>query len=189
MLAFFFWEDPLGAHVDCVRRFVPLPFGYVKNNVNWCPLKHDGTSMDNPTCYMHALTAHVKGKGSTLLLSMFAVEFNEWTKKDTHCVAIFATYSSSQPRGYEILLLAPATVETEGSLNGDDHFYFLRFVLGMFEKSRDNFFTHIGDDTKYNALQGTDQIVRLVHFNLRCQTRKAVMELPKQTSTWHPPNV
>lgn len=60
-------------------------------------------------------------------------------------MAIFATYPSNQPCGYDSLLLALARTGDEGSLNADDHFDFVRFVLSVFAKFLDNVDALIGD--------------------------------------------
>ncbi len=56
--------------------------------------------------YMHLLTMHVGKRISALLPDKFALFFDGWSAGIDHYVAIFATYPSSNAKGFQSILLA-----------------------------------------------------------------------------------
>lgn len=56
--------------------------------------------------YQQNLTRVVEAKLSAMLPQKFALVFDGWSTSDTHYIAIIATFSSSEAKGYSSALLS-----------------------------------------------------------------------------------
>lgn len=100
--------------------------------------------------YMKRVTNIVEDRIRLELPEKFAIVVDGWTCAETHFLAIFATFSSSDPLGYSVILLAFTPLAEETSLNTSEHEYMIRWVLELFGKSFDNVVTIIGDNISTN---------------------------------------
>lgn len=92
----------------------------------------------------------VEDKIKNALPDEFTNIFDGWTDDNTHHVSVLATYSSDQPAGYHSLLLVLTSMGGEASLDANEQYEFLQFVLQVFEKSIENVPTIVGDSFNVN---------------------------------------
>lgn len=127
-----------------------LPFNFVKSETIRKYFTHASISRTALMKYMHDLLLLVEKKIREVLPNRLAITFDGWGSGDTHYNAVFATFPSQNDFGYDIFLLACSPMENEESLNADEHFEFLSFVLSVFGKSMDNVVAVTGDNCNTN---------------------------------------
>ena len=127
-----------------------LPFQIVKNEYFRKHVNCNHISVNTLKKYMTKLTNAVELKISASLPDKFALVFDGWSSKDTHYVSIFATYPSFCSSGYEKVLLGFSPLDDEEALNAENHVDFIKFVLGVFDKSMDNVVCLTGDNCATN---------------------------------------
>lgn len=121
------------------------PFSFVENRIMRKHFNHENISVDSLMKYMHLLTKLVESHIGTMLPDKFCVVFDGWAGGDTHYVAVFATFTSNMPFGFNYELLALAPMGDEDSLNAAEHFEFLEFVLDVYGKKFSNVAALVGD--------------------------------------------
>ncbi len=98
---------------------------------------------------MEMLTGRVERKISRLLLDKLAFVCDGWSASDTHYVAMFAKFPTSNENGYEKVLLAFSPFEDEDSQNAQNHYDFIMYALSVYEKTLTNVVALIGDKRKH----------------------------------------
>ena len=113
-----------------------LPFSIVNNDVFKRNVRFQAMSINTLQKYIEKLTRVVEKKISKLLPSRFAVIFDGWSAGTTHYVAVFASFPDiSKEHGYETVMLAFSPFDDETSQSANNHFEYLEFVLGVYDKS------------------------------------------------------
>lgn len=64
---------------------------------------------------------------------------------DSHYVSVFANFAVENVLGYERVLLAFSPLENESSLDADEYYKFLIYILGLYNKSWSNVVALVGD--------------------------------------------
>lgn len=126
------------------------PFSFVENTIMRKHFRHSPISVDSLMRYINKLTHIVERHIAALLPEKFGIVFDGWAGGDTHYVGVFATYPSAKPCGFDSVLLAFAPMGDEDSQNAYEHFEFLEFVLGVYDKSFKNVAALIGDNCNTN---------------------------------------
>ena len=88
--------------------------------------------------YMEIVTKEVKVEIKTKLPNRFVLVIDGWSKSSTHFVGVFASYSCENNSGYESALLSFSPLLTETSFNARDHYDYLEWVLGLYNKTFEN---------------------------------------------------
>ena len=127
-----------------------LPFHYVEKLIIRKHLKHEPPSLDAFMKYLQLLTEHVEMKIKNLLHSKLALVFDGWTVGSTHYLAVFASFHASNDDGYDARLLTLSPMGDECSLNAQEHYEFLTFVLNLYQKSWANVVCLVGDNMNTN---------------------------------------
>lgn len=96
---------------------------------------------------MEYLTTSVEENASNGLLDKLAMVFDLCSGGDTHYVATSAVLPLTYPTGYACLLLLITLIVYEYSLNTDEHYAFLKFVLYLHQKSIENLVAIAVDNT------------------------------------------
>lgn len=141
----------IAAHgwLECIILCL-LPFSFCENDVMRKHFKHDAMCRKTFMTYMQKLTRVVETVIRDRLPNRFAITFDGWAGGDTHYVSVFAVFPADNVNGYDRFLLACSPMENEDSLNANEHYEFLEWVLALFEKSMDNVVAVIGDNCSTN---------------------------------------
>ncbi len=126
------------------------PFSVVENSVLIRQSKYESINHKTLGKYMQMLTERVERKISRLLPDKFALVFDGRSASDTHYVAMFATFPTSNENGYDKVLLAFSPFEDENTQNAQNHYDFAIFVLSVYEKTLSNVVALIGDNCNTN---------------------------------------
>lgn len=148
-----------------------LPFSTVENNVFREHIQHAPISRDTFMRYLSRLTKSVESKLSALLPSRIALIFDGWTAGSSHYLSVFASYTSTNSRGFEVRLLSLSPMGDECSLNADEHIDYLTFVLELYNKSWENVSVIVGDNVSVNRSISTKTGIPMIgcashRFNL-----------------------
>lgn len=98
-------------------------------------MRYNPISRPTLTKYMHALTKKVEETIRKLLPNKFALVFDGWSTNDTHYIALFATFPSSNELGYKHVLLSFSPFQDETSQDAASHLEYTEWVLGLYENS------------------------------------------------------
>ena len=92
------------------------------------------------------LTELVKRKISLLLPETVARVFDGWSDNGTHFMGVVARFPVDNKRGYStrLLTLSPTSLDT------NEHFDFLTYILDVYQKSCSNVIAIIGDNCNTN---------------------------------------
>ncbi len=77
-----------------------LPFSVVESPAYRKHIKHEPISRKSPTRYLEKLTSRVERKIAAQLPFRFAIVFDGWSNGDTHYIACYASYPSTNNRGF-----------------------------------------------------------------------------------------
>lgn len=91
--------------LECVITCLQ-PLNFVEHNLMRSHSSPNPILIDSLQSYIHALMANVQRKCLAMLPDKFSVIFYGWCAGDTNYVAMFPTYTSRQPVGYDPVLLA-----------------------------------------------------------------------------------
>ena len=127
-----------------------LPFSFVEKNLIRQHVRHSSLSLNTFMKYVRLLTEHVEEKIAKILPPKFAFVFDGWSTNSTNYLAIFATFPTRNSRIYDKRLLTFSPMGDESSLDTNEHFQFLSFVLGIYHKSWTNVLCLIGDNVNTN---------------------------------------
>lgn len=101
---------------------------------------------------------------SRLLPPTFAIVFDWWTSRDTHYVAVYATFPSDTPNGFACVLLAFSPFENETSQGSSNYPLLFEFVLRVYDKDLSNVCAIIGDNCNTNRV--ATQACNFLSFSL-----------------------
>lgn len=124
---------------------------------------------------MTGVTKLVEQRISASLPDIFALCFDGWSSGQTHYVALYATFPSSETGcGWDKVLLALSPMGDETSQNADEHIQFIDRSLEFFGKSRSNVVALIGDNCAVNTSIATKAKLYFIgcsshRFNLAVQ--------------------
>lgn len=88
---------------------------------------------------MHKLTIKVENIVREKLPKHFAIIFYAWTEGEAQYKSVYATFPSAINGEYNQLLLACSPMEHEHALHANEHYTFLEFFLGVFNKTMETF--------------------------------------------------
>lgn len=97
------------------------PFSLVTNPFMRKHSAHAKLSVNTFMKYLQLMTHHVEKNVSKALPDRFALLFDGWSAKETHYVAIYATYPSLARCLFDKVLLAFAPLGTEEKLDATHH--------------------------------------------------------------------
>ncbi len=126
------------------------PFSILENPAFRNSVRLEAVSYKNFVKYMQLLTSCVEQKIESLLPSKIALVFDGWTSNSTHYIALHATFPSEFALGYSKILLGFSPLEDEKRLDAESHMSYIKFVLGLFDKSIDDVVALIVDNCSTN---------------------------------------
>ena len=148
-----------------------LPFHYIEKLIIRKHLKHEPPSLHTFMKYLQLLTEHVETKMKNQLPSKLALVFDAWTVCSNHYLAVLVSFSASKDDCYDARLLTLSPMGDECSLNPQEHYEFLTYVLNLYQKSWANVVCLVGNNMNTNKsianISGRPLIDRASHrFNL-----------------------
>lgn len=127
-----------------------LPFHFVEKAVIRKHVKAEAPSIKTFMKYLHLLTECVEKKVAAKLPNQFALVFDGWTDTSTHYLAVFASYPTSNSKGYSKRLLTVSPVGEEINLSASEHYDFITYILHLYGKSWSDIVCLIGDNVSTN---------------------------------------
>lgn len=127
-----------------------LPFSFCENPIIRESFKYPPISRSLLTEALQKLTKVVEKRIANILPEKFSIQFDGWSGGDTHYVSIFAAFPATNANGYVSYMLACSPMENETALTASEHYEFLSFVLGLFNKSLVNVVAITGDNCNTN---------------------------------------
>lgn len=82
-----------------------------------------------------------------------------WSGGDAQYVAVYATFPSSVPCGYENVLLSHAPMGDEETFTAQGHYNFIKFIFSVYDKTMDKMLAIVGDNenTKFLLVSPTER--------------------------------
>ena len=99
---------------------------------------------------MEYLTEHVEEKIREELPDKSTLVIDGWTTADTHYIGLFVCFPRKEEAGYKRVLLAFSPLLDETRMDADEHFNFIDYHLGLFDKTTDNIVSLTGDNCSNN---------------------------------------
>ena len=127
-----------------------LPYSFLEKRTIRKHVIHEPPARKTFTNYLGMLTELVKRKISLLLPETIALVFDGWSDNGTHFIGVFATFPVGNKRGYSTRLLTLSPMGDETSLDANEHFDFLTYILDVYQKSCSNVISIIGDNCNTN---------------------------------------
>lgn len=141
-LSIFSWLQSI---ILCLLLFSSCQTSVILRN-----FKYRSISIDTLMKYLNLLTKHVEIKIQTRLAAKFPIVFDGWSSGDTHYLGEFAIYPFNCASGYESIMLSPEPMGAEESLTAEEHYKFLKYLLGVFDKNIENVVALVGDNANTN---------------------------------------
>lgn len=113
-------------------------------------VKHKTMWLTTCTRYVKQLVEVVENKISNLLPEVFALVFDCWTSGSTQYLSVFASYSSSNDKCYDLRLVTMSPMGDKCALDANEHYKFLKYILKLYHKSWSNIWCLIVDIVSTN---------------------------------------
>ena len=113
-------------------------------------MKYEKIDVDTLKKYGHELVKTIEQKIKFMLPDKFAIVFDTWTQGTTKYTAVFSSSYADTSKGYETYLLGFSPFLNELSEDADTYITFLKYVLGIFDKSFKNVLSLTADNCNTN---------------------------------------
>lgn len=117
--------------------------------------------------YLQKLTVCVEKKINERISDLFALIFNGWLFEKKHYIGVFGSIPSDGKEGYTKVLLEIYHMDDVSTQNVEDHQEFLKFVLSVLNKGKDNVISFVGDNTNTNRAfsRNFDKLLDVCHIH------------------------